>query len=56
MPEHGPVVRPGFRGPYEIEDFRARAARLDLLESDINLMSQDLERLMEEILLDEEHR
>ena len=24
---------------------------LDLLESDINLMSQDLERLLEEILL-----
>jgi hypothetical protein len=29
---------------------------LDLLEADVNLMSQDLERLMEEILLDEEHR
>jgi hypothetical protein len=41
----------GEGGSYEIEDLRARAAMLDLLESDINLMSQDLERLMEEILL-----
>jgi hypothetical protein len=41
----------GEGGTYEIEDLRARAAMLDLLESDINLMSQDLERLMEELLL-----
>ena len=41
----------GDGGSYEIEDLRARAAMLDLLESDINLMSQDLERLLEEILL-----
>ena len=41
----------GEGGSYEIEDLRARAAMLDLLESDINLLSQDLERLMEEILM-----
>ncbi len=41
----------GEGGSSEIEDLRARAAMLDLLESDINLMSQDLERLMEEVLL-----
>lgn len=41
----------GEGGSYEIEDLRARAAMLDLLEADINLMSQDLERLMEEILV-----
>jgi hypothetical protein len=41
----------GDGGSYDIEDLRARAAMLDLLESDINLMSQDLERLLEEILL-----
>jgi hypothetical protein len=46
----------GEGGSYEIDDLRARAAMLDLLEADVNLMSQDLERLMEEILLDEEHR
>lgn len=43
----------GDGGSYDIEDLRARAAMLDLLESDINLMSQDLERLLEEILLHE---
>lgn len=41
----------GEGGSYGIEDLRARAAMLDLLESDINLMSQDLERLLEEILV-----
>ncbi|MGC4096515.1 MAG: hypothetical protein QM706_05310 [Nitrospira sp.] len=40
----------GDGGSYDIEDLRARAAMLDLLESDINLMSQDLEQLLEEIL------
>jgi hypothetical protein len=43
----------GNGGSYDIEDLRARSAMLDLLESDINLMSQDLERLLEEILLPE---
>lgn len=38
-------------GSYEIEDLRARAAMLDLLEADVNLMSQDLEQLMQEVLL-----
>ncbi|UVT19868.1 MAG: hypothetical protein H8K03_19125 [Nitrospira sp.] len=41
----------GDGGSYYVEDLRARAAMLDLLESDINLMSQDLERLLGEILL-----
>lgn len=41
----------GEGGSYEIEDLRARAAMLDLLEADINLMSQDLERLMQEVLI-----
>lgn len=40
----------GDGGRYEIEDLRARAAMLDLLEADISLMSQDLERLMQEVL------
>lgn len=40
----------GDGGSYDIEDLRARAAMLDLLEADINLMSQDLEQLLEEIL------
>lgn len=40
----------GEGGTYEIDDLRDRAAMLDLLESDINLMSHDLERLMQEVL------
>ncbi len=40
----------GEGGLYEIEELRARAAMLDLLEADVNLMSQDLERLLQEIL------
>lgn len=43
----------GRGGAYEIEDLRARAAMLDLLEADVNLMSQDLERLMQETLVQE---
>ena len=45
----------GEGGSYEIEDLRARAAMLDLLEADVNLMSQDLEQLMQEVLADESH-
>jgi hypothetical protein len=41
----------GQGGTYEIEDLRARAAMLDLLEADVNLMSQDLEQLMQEALV-----
>lgn len=41
----------GEGGSYSIEDLRDRAAMLELLKTDVNLMSQDLERLMEEILL-----
>jgi len=37
-------------GIYEIEDLRARAAMMDLLEADIDLMSHDLERLLHEVL------
>lgn len=40
----------GKGGAYEIEDLRARAAMLDLLEADINLMSHDLDRLLQEVL------
>lgn len=43
----------GEGGSYEIEDLRARAAMLDLLEADVNLMSQDLEQLIQEVLLHE---
>ena len=41
----------GDGGSYSIEDLRDRAAMLELLKADVNLMSQDLERLMEEIIL-----
>lgn len=40
----------GEGGSYSIDDLRDRAAMLELLKTDVNLMSQDLERLMEEIL------
>ncbi|NGZ08038.1 MAG: hypothetical protein CV088_01450 [Nitrospira sp. LK70] len=40
----------GEGGSYSIGDLRDRAAMLELLKADVNLMSQDLERLMEEIL------
>ncbi len=43
----------GLGGAYEIDDLRARAAMLDLVEADVNLMSQDLERLMYEALVQE---
>lgn len=43
----------GEGGVYAIEDLRARAAMLDLLEADVNLMSQDLESLMQEVLIQE---
>lgn len=46
----------GQGGSYDIEDLRARAAMLDLLEADINLMSQDLERFMQEVLAREADR
>lgn len=41
----------GEGGSYSIEDLRDRAAMLELLKTGVNLMSQDLERLMQEILL-----
>jgi len=34
-----------------IEDLRARAAMMDLLEAEVDLMSHDLERLMQEALV-----
>jgi len=40
----------GDGGSYEIEDLRAQAAMLDLLESDIALMAQELHLLMREVL------
>ncbi|MDC8446904.1 MAG: hypothetical protein LV473_00955 [Nitrospira sp.] len=42
----------GSGGSYQIEDLRARAAMMDLLEAEIDLMSHDLERLMQEALFD----
>lgn len=39
-------------GEYGIADLRARAAMLDLLEADITLMTQDLNLLLEEALVD----
>jgi hypothetical protein len=35
---------------YDIEELRARAAMLDLLETDISLMHQGLNRLIRELL------
>ena len=47
----------GEGGTYEIEDLRARASMLDLLEADVNLMSEHLQLLMQEVLsLDTEQR
>lgn len=43
----------GRGGAYEIEDLRARAAMMDLLEAEVDLMSHDLERLMQEALFHE---
>jgi|SRR5579884_46053 len=37
-------------GRYDVEDFRARAQMLDMLEAQIGLMHQYLERLLEEVL------
>ena len=42
-------------GVYEIQDLRARAAMLNLLEVDINLMTQDLNVLLEEVLVRDHH-
>jgi hypothetical protein len=42
-------------GVYEIDDLRARAAMLNLLEVDINLMTQDLNVLIEEVLVRDRH-
>lgn len=36
-------------GMYELEDFRAKAGMLDLLESDIMLMAQELQILLHEV-------
>lgn len=41
----------GEGGQYEIDDLRARAAMLDLLEADVNLMNQHLQVFMQEIML-----
>ncbi len=41
----------GSGGSYQIEDLRARAAMMDLLEAEVDLMSHDLERLMQEALV-----
>lgn len=46
----------GEGGTYGIDDLRARAAMLDLLEADITLMSQDLELLLQEVLTRERIR
>ncbi len=43
----------GRGGSYEIEDLRARAAMMDLIEAEVDLMSHDLERLMQEALFRE---
>ncbi len=43
----------GSGGSYGIEDLRVRAAMMDLLEAEVDLMSHDLERLMQETLLRE---
>lgn len=40
----------GEGGIYEIEDLRARASMLDLLEAEVNLMSEHLQLLMKEVL------
>lgn len=40
----------GRGGSYVIEDLRARAAMMDLLEAEVDLMSHDLERLMQNTL------
>jgi hypothetical protein len=40
----------GEGGVYDIEELRARAAMLDLLEADVNLMNQDLNLLIGEVL------
>lgn len=40
----------GDGGDYEVEDLRARAQMLDMLESQVSLMNQYLERLLEEVL------
>lgn len=40
----------GEGGIYEIEDLRSRASMLDLLEADVNLMSEHLQLLMREVL------
>jgi len=39
------------RRTYDIEELRARAAMLDLLETDISLMHQGLNRLIRELLV-----
>jgi hypothetical protein len=41
----------GDGGTYDIEELRARAAMLDLLETDISLMHQGLNRLIRELLV-----
>lgn len=46
----------GEGGTYGIDDLRARAAMLDLLEADISLMTQDLELLLQEVLAHERIR
>lgn len=43
----------GEGGTYTVEDLRARAAMVDRLEADVNLMSQHLERRLQEVLTSE---
>ena len=50
MEQHRIQLFFGDGGNYDIEELRARAAMLDLLETDISLMNQGLNRLIRELL------
>jgi hypothetical protein len=43
-------------GLYELQELRDRAAMLNLLEADINLMTQDLSLLVNEVLIERSHK
>jgi len=47
---HGIALFFGPGGDYTIDELRDRAAMLDMLEADINLMAHDLEGLLEEVV------
>jgi hypothetical protein len=51
MERHRTQLFFGDGGTYDIEELRARAAMLDLLETDISLMHQGLNRLIRELLV-----